>query len=103
MSRPRIDAFGNVQFGPGPAFRGRLIQTGPVNFAIFPEKGDMPPAWLVFEEEPKKKGRTLYGTLVAETPDPSFAFQRAGCSCQTPAHMRGPARKFLQQLEPANA
>jgi hypothetical protein len=102
MSRPRIDAFGNIQIGPGPAHRARVIQTGNTTFAIFPEHAEPAPYGIVLASEPRKKGRMLLGELIGdETVD--FVFQRAGCSCQTPAHLKGPARKFLALLEPVNA
>lgn len=102
MSKPRIDSFGNFQIGPGPASRGRLIQMGGTDFALFPEKNGMP-VILTFEDAPTIKGRTLRGTLTgAETPDPTFVFQRASCGCQTPKELKGPARNFLKLLEPAD-
>jgi len=94
-----IDTFGNAMIGTDPPFRARLIQTGVTSFAIFPEK-DRAPQWLNIQEAPKKKGRQLTGIT---TEGAVFAFQRASCGCQTPMHLRGPKRTFLNQLETADA
>lgn len=96
MTVKRVDAFGNVQIGGSGAFRGRLIQTGSTSFAIFPESGD--PGQLEFKDSPVIKGRMLSATLVD---DQEFVFQRASCGCQTPASLKGPARRLLETLEPA--
>lgn len=93
-----IDTFGNAQIGGSHAFRARLIQTGETEFAIFPEQGD--PGALVFQAKPTVKGRTMKATLAD---DQEFLFQRASCGCQTPMHLRGPARRFLATLAPADA
>jgi hypothetical protein len=99
MTAGRIDTFGNVQIGEGPAFRGRLIQSDATTFYLFPENGEAGQT-LTFSAEPKKKGRLLQGTLTDES---AFVFQRASCGCQTPTELRGPARKFIDTLIPANA
>lgn len=95
----KIDTFGNVQIGEGPAFRGRLIQSNATMFYLFPEGGGEGQI-LTFSEEPKKKGRLLQGTLADES---AFVFQRASCGCQTPTDLRGPARKFIETLALADA
>lgn len=95
----KIDVFGNVQIGEGPAFRGRLIQADATTFYVFPE-GGVAGQTLTFSEEPKKKGRLLQGTLTDES---AFNFQRASCGCQTPTELRGPARKFIETLALADA
>lgn len=95
----KIDTFGNIQIGEGPAFRGRLIQSSATSFYIFPE-GGQPGQVLTFSAEPKKKGRLLQGTLADES---EFVFQRASCGCQTPMELRGPARKFIETLELTDA
>lgn len=95
----KIDTFGNVQIGEGPAFRGRLIQSDATTFYIFPESME-PGQVLTFSAAPTKKGRLLQGTLVDET---AFNFQRASCGCQTPTELRGPARKFIETLALADA
>lgn len=100
MSKGRIDTFGITQIGEGtPPFRARLIQTGETTFGIFPESGD--PGALIFQAAPAVKGRILTATLVD---DQAFVFQRASCGCQTPMHLRGPSRRFLETLPaPADA
>lgn len=95
----RVDAFGNIQIGKGPAFRARLIQTSSTEFAVFPDAGtsDVLPTTVTFAEPPKIRGRNLTGTLLAEGPT-DFLFQRASCGCQTPNQLRGPARRLLETL-----
>lgn len=93
MTVKRVDSFGNAQIGGTSAFRARLIQTGATSFAIFPEHGDS--GQLEFKETPGIRGRVLSATLVD---DQEFVFQRASCGCQTPDHLRGPARRFLETL-----
>jgi hypothetical protein len=93
----KVDSFGTAQIGSTGAFRARLIQTANTEFALFPESSDVYPVTLRFTEEPRIRGRVLSGTLLAEGPT-DFAFARASCGCQTPKHLRGPARNFLAQL-----
>jgi hypothetical protein len=102
MAPRHVDSFGTAQIGDTGAFRARLIQTGETEYALFPDSSDIMPTTLHFAESPRIRGRVLSGTLLAEGPT-DFAFARASCGCQTPKHLRGPARKFLAQLtlEPA--
>lgn len=93
MTIKRVDSFGNAMIGSAGAFRARLIQTDAMTFAIFPESGD--PGELHFQDIPVIKGRVMNATLID---DQEFVFQRASCGCQTPAHLRGPARIFLERL-----
>jgi hypothetical protein len=93
----RVDSFGTAQIGDHGAFRARLIQTDETEFALFPEDPNTYPVNLRFAEPPRIRGRVLSGTLQVEGPT-DFAFARASCGCQTPRHLRGPARMFLAQL-----
>jgi hypothetical protein len=93
MTVKRVDAFGIVQIGGSGPFRARMIQTGSTSFAIFPESGD--PGRLELQDVPVIKGRMLSATLVDEQ---ALVFQRASCGCQTPTHLKIPARRLLETL-----
>lgn len=96
----RVDSFGIAQFGHnGPPIRARLIQISEIEYAFFPEDQDHLPVTLRFEDSPRIRGRVLSGTILAEGPQ-DFSFARASCGCQTPKHLRGPARVLLAQLPP---
>jgi len=96
MAVQRVDAFGNVQFGDGPAFRGRVIQMSGLSFAVFREDHQAP-AVVELSEPAVIKGRTMTGTFADEV-HTRFVMQRASCGCSTPSHLRGPARRFLETL-----
>lgn len=95
-----IDAFGQLRVNGGPTIRARIIQVTPITLAVFPEASPESPFQVTLSEPPRIRGRVMTAALADD--GGTLEFQRAGCGCQTPSSLRGPAGRFLARLTVAS-
>lgn len=89
-----IDAFGTLRLpGDHVGERVRLVEYGDGRFAAFSAAEPTAPVLLEVAEY-QVKGRLLRGTLADGA---EFAFQKAGCGCETPRELRGPRGRLLEE------
>lgn len=93
-----IDAFGDLRID-GNRIRARLIQISALVYAAFSSDAPQTPILITAATPPTVQGRTV---SIALLDGGSLEFRRAGCGCQTPSSLRGPASRFTA-LIPAPA
>lgn len=96
-----IDAFGQLRLNGAATVRARIIQVTPIALVVFPEADPDGPFQVTLSEPARLRGRVMTATLADD--GGTLEFQRAGCGCQTPSSLRGPASRFLARLQPAEA
>ena len=101
MPARSVDAYGQVKINDHLEGNFRLIEVTPNQIALFGD--DKPVSVRILDLEGGYKIGSMRKLTATLTTGESVLFTKAGCSCTTPASLRGPRSKFMSQLTPADA